>query len=677
MRELKGDLILCTTTYDDTKDFKSFGASIKKECNIDLNQYTKDNKKMYFYELYLKNGNENEYYDVPVYISNINIKEIQNNLYKEDNEINRKQRQYVRRFFIFNNLLNDRRIIYAYKITFRTRLQNLNDESRIYQPFLEIEYDEGDLNTNTEINYKGHKVSFRTDYYMDIEKRIMKGVIATFVIVTVASFIFTITRMYIWTKLNPSPLSPDNYLTWALGTGLMKLFKYWGLFMFFWVWGLTAYFYIFFKIQYRPYIMFPTIDVKYRKYYYRFCVIWGLACASYQIYMFYRIYQQIDYDIFFVDWEHDKDLLINNLNDIRSQKYRGAWRGLHIANQFNILQKQRTISIPFCFCWLIMLWYYHKTKWANYAHRVPNVNFVENSPESKILRHFIGTFVLFISGITQYYLRRILQFQFPMKKMEFLDLCSVANISVFILEDSLHGYYIHGQSPLGKADTNLAELVKFLEEEGKGKIRGRGLTEDENDDLQSYEIYLSYNMRCIYDHLYYMQTQSEITLADNADKLHNQSRLPNFFKYVPNSLNIQNIYVLSNYMNNQLKAKIEQVASQSKIFIREKTKIERFLEFPPSIDLTGNDAKELVFYKDPGVNFDNVLFMGMEIEWLISVIYWWQMWTITLERYGGGAQSFALSIFLTYVCEKILFKIRIFFGEKNVAKKAVIDNRFL
>ena len=660
---------MCTTTYDDTKDFKRFGATIKKECRIDLIQFLKNNKIMYFYELYLYNqNNDPSFIDVPVFIINI----VPNNDNKEDTKENRQNRIYKRRFFLYDNLLTDDRIIYARKITFRTQLQNKNKDSKIYRPFLEIEYAGkmiGDID-NT-------KVSFRSDYYMDIEKRIMKGVIATFIIVTSASIIFTITRMYVWTKLNPSILSPDNYLTWAIGTGLIKLFKYWGLFMFFWIWGLTAYFYLFFKIQYRPYIMFPTIDVKYKKYYYKFCVIWGLGCASYQIYMFYRIYQQINYDIFFIDWEHDKDLLINNLSDIRSQKYRGAWRGLHIANQFNILQKQRTISIPFCFCWLIMLWYYHKTKWSNYSHRVPNVNFVENSPESKILRYFITTFILFVSGITQYYLRRILQFQFPMKKMEFLDLCSVANISVFILEDSLHGYYVHGQSPLGKADTNLSDLVKFLEEEGKGKIRGRGLTEDENDDLQSYEIYLSYNMRCIYDNLYYMQTQSEITLADNADKLHNQSRLPNLFKHVPNSLNVQNIYVLSNYMNNQLKAKIENVASQSKIFIKDKTKIERFLEFPPSIDLTSMNAKELVFYRDPGINFDNVLFMGMEIEWLISVIYWWQMWTITLERYGGGAQSFALSIFLTYVCEKILFKIRIFFGEKNVAKKAVIDNRFL
>ena len=282
---------MCTTTYDDTKDFKRFGATIKKECRIDLIQFLKNNKIMYFYELYLYNqNNDPSFIDVPVFIINI----VPNNDNKEDTKENRQNRIYKRRFFLYDNLLTDDRIIYARKITFRTQLQNKNKDSKIYRPFLEIEYAGkmiGDID-NT-------KVSFRSDYYMDIEKRIMKGVIATFIIVTSASIIFTITRMYVWTKLNPSILSPDNYLTWAIGTGLIKLFKYWGLFMFFWIWGLTAYFYLFFKIQYRPYIMFPTIDVKYKKYYYKFCVIWGLGCASYQIYMFYRIYQQINYDIFF------------------------------------------------------------------------------------------------------------------------------------------------------------------------------------------------------------------------------------------------------------------------------------------------------------------------------------------------------------------------------------------
>ena len=65
--------------------------------------------------------------------------------------------------------------------------------------------------------------------------------------------------------------------------------------MFFWIWGLTAYFYIFYEIQYRPYVMFPTIDSNYRKYYRKFCVIWEFGCATYIVNMFHRIYCQVDY----------------------------------------------------------------------------------------------------------------------------------------------------------------------------------------------------------------------------------------------------------------------------------------------------------------------------------------------------------------------------------------------
>jgi hypothetical protein len=32
---------------------------------------------------------------------------------------------------------------------------------------------------------------------------------------------------------------------------------------------------------------------------------------------------------------------------------------------------------------------------------------------------------------------------------------------------------------------------------------------------------------------------------------------------------------------------------------------------------------------------------------------------------------------MTYLMEKVAFRIRVYYGEKNVARKAVIDNRFL
>ncbi len=50
------------------------------------------------------------------------------------------------------------------------------------------------------------------------------------------------------------------------------------------------------------------------------------------------------------------------------------------------------------------------------------------------------------------------------------------------------------------------------------------------------------------------------------------------------------------------------------------------------------------------------------------------MWALALEKYQ---RSTPIAIFMTYIMERMFFKVRVFFGEKNVAKKAVVDNRFL
>ena len=321
-----------------------------------------------------------------------------------------------------------------------------------------------------------------------------------------------------------------------------------------------------------------------------------------------------------------------------------------------------------------MRYYSRFTHWTKYTDVSPVYSHVDKSPENIILRHFIGTFILFMSGVAQYVIVRLLQVWNPTQKTEFLDLCSVANISVLIFQDSLRGYYIHGQSPLGVADTTLQQLIQFLEEEGRGKIKGRGITDEKNDNLQTYEIYLSFSMRKIIDGLYFLPTGQEIDKGNQYDQIQSQAKFRNFFKYIPDSLQTANIYQINKFMNNHLKTKIEQVTMQSKVLIKNKTAFERFFQFPPSIDLTSRNIREFVFYRDPGENFDDVLFIGMELEFLIFVIYVWQMWCISLQRYG---QSLPISIFMTYVMEQIFFRVRVFFGEKNVAKKAVIDNRFL
>ena len=37
---------------------------------------------------------------------------------------------------------------------------------------------------------------------------------------------------------------------------------------------------------------------------------------------------------------------------------------------------------------------------------------------------------------------------------QFIDFCSVSNISMFVMTHTQFGYYIHGRSPHGNADTS-------------------------------------------------------------------------------------------------------------------------------------------------------------------------------------------------------------------------------
>lgn len=114
--------------------------------------------------------------------------------------------------------------------------------------------------------------------------------------------------------------------------------------------------------------------------------------------------------------------------------------------------------------------------WISLQSYVPNLNRQNNSPLNRILGYFITTFILLMCGFCHIVLRKILEnILIPHPKTDFIDLLSVANMSVFILDQSLHGYYIHGQSPSGKADMNVDELLKTLEEEGQGKVRNRGI----------------------------------------------------------------------------------------------------------------------------------------------------------------------------------------------------------
>lgn len=76
-------------------------------------------------------------------------------------------------------------------------------------------------------------------------------------------------------------------------------------------------------------------------------------------------------------------------------------------------------------------------------------NSVNNSPYNYVLQFFFTTIIMFAIGVAQYMAKYVLKFKFPLLIENFVDLCSVCNISVLIFDHSFHGYYIHGRSPYG------------------------------------------------------------------------------------------------------------------------------------------------------------------------------------------------------------------------------------
>ena len=77
---------------------------------------------------------------------------------------------------------------------------------------------------------------------------------------------------------------------------------------------------------------------------------------------------------------------------------------------------------------------------------------------------------------------------------------SLSNISLFVLSDRFRGYYIHGKSVHGHADTDMIEMNENLKKEETDQVPRRGL--ESGSDSQMFEVFLTQQVRDMYDKVY-------------------------------------------------------------------------------------------------------------------------------------------------------------------------------
>jgi meckelin len=75
----------------------------------------------------------------------------------------------------------------------------------------------------------------------------------------------------------------------------------------------------------------------------------------------------------------------------------------------------------------------------------------------------------------------------------------MSNISLLLLDERCHGYYIHGKSVHTTADTSLEELNGYLQKEANDMVPRRGLLDTNN---QTFEFFSTHAFRNVFDKIY-------------------------------------------------------------------------------------------------------------------------------------------------------------------------------
>uniref|UniRef100_A0AAA9RX11 Transmembrane protein 67 n=2 Tax=Bos TaxID=9903 RepID=A0AAA9RX11_BOVIN len=369
----------------------------------------------------------------------------------------------------------------------------------------------------------------------------------------------------------------------------------------------------------------------------------------------HKLISQITIDIFFIDWERPKGKVLKAVEGeggVRSATVPvSIWRTYFVANEWNEIQTVRKINPLFQV--LTVLFLLEVVGFKNLALMDSSSSLSRSPPSyiapySRILRYAVSSALWLVIGLIQIVFFAVFYERFIEDKIrQFVDLCCMSNISVFLLSHRCFGYYIHGRSVHGHADTNMEEMNMNLKREAENLCSQRGLVP--NTDGQTFQIAISSQMRQHYDRIHETLTRKNgpARLLSSSGSTFEQS------------------VKAYHTMNKFLGSFIDHVHKEMDYFIKDKLLLERILgmEFMEPMEKS-------IFYNDEGYSFSSVLYYGNEATLLIYDL----MFFCVVDL---ACQNFILAAFLTYLQQEIFRFIRNAVGQKNLASKTLVDQRFL
>ena len=357
------------------------------------------------------------------------------------------------------------------------------------------------------------------------------------------------------------------------------------------------------------------------------------------IHVVYVLFLQCTADLFIIDWERTLNM---------NQHKVSIWRSYLIVNEWLRLQTLRRVNLAPLLIMLALLLV--GIQLVNIASSQPltivTPTNVYLAPSSRYMRVAISSILFLILAFVQYIFTFFYERFVEDRLNHFVDLCSVSNISFIGFSYPRFGYYIHGRSVHGMADTDLRTLTQFFTKEEEDIVGNRGLDGSLN---QVFDISLTADLRHEYDRI---MLQAQLSRNSEAKKKKSNS--------------LQESELLAHQMLTKLFTSFIEKSHKSFHFEkREKLLCERVTR----IELY-EPIEACFIYPNDSNSFSNLIYLGCESSLILFNLLTYQFWdAITLNPVAA--------CFLTYSSDRILIWIRQVWAKHNIARKTLLDKRFL
>uniref|UniRef100_A0A7I4YZN0 Meckelin n=1 Tax=Haemonchus contortus TaxID=6289 RepID=A0A7I4YZN0_HAECO len=493
---LKASKVLQQCAYSEINHAFEFGRRYNFGCDLTIAQLTNEGE-MEFFEAFLKFFDNNGVPQLhPIPILNSLIRSATGT---QLNLLPQKSNSWVltRRFFLGDDVsltsTNSSPIIrYAKNIEITVELQTTRD-GLIFPPFISIDYGESNENS-TAVVRQNLKVTYTTD-----PTRHNRELEITMAVLCPLSVLWAAMKAYSWGRRSgkASLLNATTVLQFilyecsALGDVFFVVLT-----------AMSCWITFAYKSQTYPFYSILNEDQEWVLMTYLVVTV----CLKF-IALIHTLLHMILQETFFIDWERPQIIensqlarpISRDVSKDRKEMPVVVWRTYFVANEWAELRCVRATSVGLQL--LVVLMLLEAFDFMRFSVVQPGFEGGSLSSESTTMTKFAVVAFFYIAvGFLQWAIQvAVVERMITDPFHNFIDLCSIANISVLALTHPLHGHYIHGRSPHGRADTGMAEMNDFLQKERDDLCGFRGL--EPTSHLQTFIVNLPVTLRSRYDEI--------------------------------------------------------------------------------------------------------------------------------------------------------------------------------